>query len=333
MRRADLDVIASRIRDASDVFLFTHEFADGDALGSMVALTLYLQAMGKSVHAFVPGKIQSVYRFLATDELLNTMSAAQATAHIGAADVTCLSADAADVDRLGEWKPLFLSGAERLVVDHHDTNAGFGDVFAINSSASSCCEVLFDLFNMINPQLIDARIASALYTGLVADTGSFQYANTRALSLVHGAQLIELGASPDEISRSIYESKPYGSLRLMAASVAASRLMYGGRVVVSYVTRNMLANSGALDEDMEGITDELRRIADTKAVVLFKEASDGSIKVSLRGKYGFDVKRIATAFGGGGHLLAAGCTIRSELSEAEERILAELDRYLGPSRV
>jgi len=333
MRGVGLDVIASRIRDASDVFLFTHEFADGDALGSMVALTLYLQAMGKRVHAFVPGKIQSVYQFLATDELLNTMSAAQATVHISVAKVTCISVDAADIDRLGEWKPLFLSGVERLVIDHHDTNAGFGEVFAVDGSASSCCEILFDLFNIINPRLIDTRIASALYTGLVADTGSFQYANTKALSLMHGAQLIELGASPDEISRSIYESKPYGSLRLMAASVVASRLMYGGQVVVSYVTRNMLADSGALDEDTEGITDELRRIADTKAVVLFKEASDGSIKVSLRGKYGFDVKRIATAFGGGGHLLAAGCTITSELSKAEERILAELDRYLGPSRI
>ncbi|MCX6087170.1 MAG: bifunctional oligoribonuclease/PAP phosphatase NrnA [Candidatus Cryosericum sp.] len=332
MRGTGLDAIAWRIRAASDVFLFTHEFADGDALGSVVALTLYLQAMGKTVHAFVPGQIQSVYRFLATDELLNTMPAVQAAAHIGTAHVTCLSADAADVDRLGEWKSLFLSGAEHLVIDHHETNAGFGEVFAIDGSASSCCEVLFDLFNLIDPQLIDARIASALYTGLVADTGSFQYANTRALSLVHGAQLVELGASPDEISRCIYESKPYGSVWLMAASVAASRLMYGGQVVVSYVTRTMLEDSGALDEDTEGITDELRRIAGTKAVVLFKEASDGSVKVSFRGKYGFDVKRIATAFGGGGHVLAAGCTITSDLGEAEVRILAELDRYLGPSR-
>lgn len=333
MRGAGLEAIASRIRDASDVFLFTHEFADGDALGSMVALALYLQAMDKIVHAFVPGNIQSVYRFLATDELLNTMSAAQATVHMGSTHVTCLSADAADADRLGEWKPLFLSGAERLVIDHHNTNSGFGDVFAVDSSASSCCEILFDLFNMIDPRLLNARIATALYTGLVADTGSFQYANTTALSLVHGAQLVDLGASPEEISRSIYESRPYGSLRLMAASVAASRLMYGGQVVVSYVTRNMLADSGALDEDSEGITDELRRIAGAKAVVVFKEASDGSVKVSLRGKYGFNVKRIATAFGGGGHLLAAGCTITGELGEAEVRILAELDRYLGPSRI
>ena len=332
MRGEGLDVIASRIRDASDVFLFTHEFADGDALGSMVALTLYLQAMGKSVHAFVPGKVQSVYRFLATDELLNTMTATQAAAHIGKARVTCLSADAADVDRLGEWKSLFLSGAEHLVIDHHDTNGGFGEVFAIDGSASSCCEILLELFGIIDPGLIDRKIASALYTGLVADTGSFQYANTKALSLMHGARLIELGASPDEISRSVYESKPYESLRLMAASVVASRLMYAGQVVVSYVTRNMLAASGALDEDTEGITDELRRIDGTRAVVLFKEASDGSVKVSLRGKYGFDVKRIAAVFGGGGHLLAAGCTIRSELGEAEVRVLAELDRYLGPSR-
>jgi phosphoesterase RecJ-like protein len=333
MRGAGLDAIASKIRDASDVFLFTHEFADGDALGSVVALALYLRAMGKPVHAFVPGQIQSIYRFLATDDVLSTMPAVQAQALIGASHVTCLSADAADVDRLGEWKPLFLAGAEHLVIDHHDTNTGFGEVFAIDGSASSCCEVLFDLFNIIDPRLIDARIASALYTGLVADTGSFQYANTRALSLVHAAQLVELGASPDEISSCIYESRPYGSVQLMAASVAASRLMYGGQAVVSYVTRTMLEDSGALDEDTEGITNELRRIAGTRAVVLFKEASDGSVKVSFRGKYGFDVKRIATAFGGGGHLLAAGCTIAADLCAAEVLVLAELDRYLGPSRI
>ncbi len=332
MKGEGLDAVASRLRDAVEVFLFTHEFADGDALGSTVALTLYLRSMGKSVHAFVPGKIQSVYRFLGTDELVNTWTLDMAEDRIRTARVTCLSADAADVDRLGEWKALFLAGSEHLVVDHHDTNAGFGDVFAIDGQASSCCEVLFELFNILDPHLIDVQIASALYTGLTSDTGSFQYANTRAQSFVHAARLVELGASPDDISRCINESRPYGGLKVMGASVAASRLMYGGQVVLSYVTRKMLAESGAMDEDSEGITDELRRIAGTKAVVLFREAADGSIKVSFRGKYGFDVKRIATAFGGGGHLLAAGCTINSELGEAEARVLAEMDKYLGPSR-
>jgi phosphoesterase RecJ-like protein len=332
MRGDGLEAIASRLRDASEVFLFTHEFADGDALGSMVALVLYLRSMGKAVHAFVPGKVQSVYRFLGTDELLNTWRMDEAAAQIKRSRVTCLSADAADVDRLGEWKALFLAGAERLVVDHHDTNAGFGDVFVVDEHASSCCEVLFELFGAIDPDLVDARIASALYTGLVSDTGSFQYANTKTRSLIHGAQLIDLGASPDEISRSIYESKPYGGLRLMGACVASSRLLYGGQVVVSEVTRAMLEESGSLDEDTEGITDELRRISDTKAVIVFKEAADGSIKVSFRGKYGFDVKRVATTFGGGGHLLAAGCTISRSLGEAEELVLTEMDRYLGPSR-
>lgn len=332
MRGAGLEEIAAHLRAAEDVFLFTHEFADGDALGSMVALVLYLRSMGKEVHAFVPGKVQSVYRFLETDELLNTLDGQEAAARIDRSRVTCLSADAADVDRLGEWKALFLSGAERLVVDHHDTNVGFGDVFAVDENASSCCEVLFQLFGVIDAGLVNAQIASALYTGLVSDTGSFQYANTRTKSLIHGAQLIGLGASPDEISRSIYESKPFGGLRLMGSCVASSRLLYGGQAVLGHVTRAMLSECGSLDEDTEGITDELRRISGTKAVILLKEAADGSVKVSLRGKYGFDVKRVATVFGGGGHLLAAGCTIEKKLDEAEELVLTEMDRYLGPSR-
>jgi phosphoesterase RecJ-like protein len=332
MRGAGLEEIAAHLRAAAEVFLFTHEFADGDALGSMVALVLYLRSMGKEVHAFVPGKVQSVYRFLKTDELLNTLDGEEAAARIDRSRVTCLSADAADVDRLGEWKALFLSGAERLVVDHHDTNTGFGDVFAVDESASSCCEVLFQLFGVIDAGLVDTQIASALYTGLVSDTGSFQYANTRTKSLIHGAQLIDLGASPDEISRSIYESKPFGGLKLMGSCVASSRLLYGGQAVLGHVTRAMLSECGSLDEDTEGITDELRRISGTKAVILLKEAADGSIKVSLRGKYGFDVKRVATVFGGGGHLLAAGCTIEGSLDEAEELVLTEMDRYLGSPR-
>lgn len=332
MRGASLAAIASRLCDSTDVFLFTHEFADGDALGSLVALVLYLRSMEKAVHAFVPGKIQSVYRFLGTDDLINTWSMQKAMARTRETHVTCLSADAADIERLGEWKPLFLAGAERLVIDHHDTNTGFGDFFAVDENASSCCEVLFELFGAIDASRVDARIASALYTGLVSDTGSFQYANTKTQSLINGARLIDLGASPDEISRSIYESKPFGGLKLMGACVASSRLLYGGQVVLSQVTRAMLEESGSLDEDTEGITDELRRISGTKAVILLKEASDGSIKVSFRGKYGFDVKRVATVFGGGGHLLAAGCTINNSLGEAEELVLAEMDRYLGSSR-
>lgn len=332
MKRVSLENIAAAVRDANEVFLFTHEFADGDALGSMVALKLFLSSMGKPVHAFVPGKIQNAYRFLGTDDLLNTMSAEQAAEHVRTGRVTCISADAADVDRLGEWKSLFLSGAQRLVIDHHDTNVGFGDLCAIDGSASSCCEVLLELFMLLDPTRIDRSVASALYTGLTSDTGSFQYANTGIQSFLHAAELVRLGASPDAIARSIYEAKPYGGLRLMAAAVSASRLMYAGQVVLSRVTREMLKSSDAADEDTDGITDELRRIAGTKVIVVLREAQDGSVKASLRGKYGFDVKRIATVFGGGGHLLAAGCTIMKGLDEAEELILAELDRYLGTSR-
>lgn len=332
MRGDGLQAVADRLQQATRVFLFTHEFADGDALGSMVALFFYLSKLGVQVSVFVPGKVQSAYRFLGTDDIINTLSMEEAVREETAKHVTCLSADAADIDRLGEWKPLFLGGSERLVVDHHDTNAGFGDVFAVDGGMSSCCELLFELFKLMDPGLIDERVASALYTGLVSDTGSYQYANTRAVSLRHGAQLIELGASPDAISRNIYESKPYGGLRLMADCIAASRLLYSEQVILSVVTRRMLVHSGTLDEDTEGITDELRRVQGTKAVVLFKEAADGSIKVSLRGKYGFDVKRIATVFGGGGHLLAAGCTIQGTMEEAQNLVLGELDKYLGSDR-
>lgn len=333
MKGSSIATIAVRLKHADPVFLFTHEFADGDALGSMVSLVLYLRSLGKEVYAFVPGKVQTVYRFLGTDDLINTLTLSEAEARIRQSKVTCLSADAADVDRLGEWKQLFLAGAERLVLDHHDTNAGFGDVFFVDETASSCCEVLYELFTVMDASHIDRLVASALYTGLVSDTGSFQYANTKAQSLIYGARLIALGACPDEISRSIYEAKPYGALRLMGSCVASSRLLYNGQVVMARITRAMLQRFHAIDEDTEGITDELRRINGTRAVVLLKEAADGTIKVSLRGKYGFDVKRIATAFGGGGHLLAAGCTIESNMDEAEQRVLAELDRYLGFSRI
>ncbi len=328
MSAVTLADLGARLEKAADIFVFTHEVADGDALGSMVALVIYLRGLGKRVYAFVPGRVQANYRFLGTDELLNTLPEGEARAMVHSRSVTCLSADAADVDRLAQWKDLFLSGAERLVVDHHASNEGFGDAFYVDGTSSSCCEVLLALFTAMGHGPVDTRIATALYAGLAADTGSFQYANTTATSLMHAAQLVDLGASPEAISRSVNESRPYSALRLVAASVTDSRLLYSGQVVLSHVTRRMLEEAGCDEEDTEGVTNELRKIAGTRVVIVLKESSDGTIKVSLRGKYGFDVKRIALAFGGGGHVLAAGCTIQGSLEQAEASVLAELDKYM-----
>ncbi|HPS69469.1 MAG TPA: bifunctional oligoribonuclease/PAP phosphatase NrnA [Candidatus Cryosericum sp.] len=328
MSAVTLADLGARLEKASDVFVFTHEVADGDALGSMVALVLYLRALGKQVYAFVPGRVQASYRFLGTDELLNTITEGEAWEVVHSRKVTCLSADAADIDRLAEWKNLFLAGTDRLVVDHHASNEGFGDAFYVDGTSSSCCEVLLALFTVLGHGPVDARVATALYAGLAADTGSFQYANTTAASLMHAAQLVELGASPEDISRNVNESRPYSTLKLTAASVMDSRLLYSGQVVLAHVTRRMLEEAGCDDEDTEGVTNELRKIAGTRVVIVLKESSDGTVKVSLRGKYGFDVKRIALAFGGGGHVLAAGCTIRGTIQRAEADVLAELDKYI-----
>ncbi|MEV4422257.1 bifunctional oligoribonuclease/PAP phosphatase NrnA [Patulibacter sp. NPDC049589] len=296
----------------------THEHPDGDAIGSLVAATRMLQAMGKDVVAVVaPGDLplSREYAGLATVDLVTNVPD-----DVG--ERTALFLDCGTLDRMPVG-PIRTDSRRILNVDHHHDNTRFGDVDLVDSGASSTVEIIWELMRELAVP-IDLDTAKALYVGLVTDTGQFMWENTGERAHRMAADLISLGVDSFAVYRTLYEGAPWAKLALLGRALERTRREEDGQLTFSLLRREDYVSTGAEDTDSEGIIDHLRTVAGTRLAavareVLFDHPDDptGGVirtKVSLRSSGpGIDVSSIARAGGGGGHPQAAGFT--TELGE------------------
>ncbi|MGD0165780.1 MAG: bifunctional oligoribonuclease/PAP phosphatase NrnA [Gaiellaceae bacterium] len=309
--KADLEAVAQAIRERDDFVLGTHENPDGDALGSMLAMKLALEQLGKSCVMFLPGNapIPFEYRFMPLEELVR----GEPGELIGR---PLIAVDAANEVRLGSDQRLISEAPFVINVDHHHDNSRFGNVNLVAAEASSTSEVLRDLFSELEVKLTP-EIAEALYIALVTDTGRFQYANTSPKTLRLGAELLEAGADAHRIFQRVYETIELSKLRLLARALEHLQVFEGGRLVVSHLERKDFEDSGAASGASEGVIDSLRAVAGVEMSALIQEPPerDGR-RVSLRSsRDDLDVSEIARKEGGGGHRRAAGFATKLELDE------------------
>lgn len=308
-RAAVVDVVRAHPR----FLVVTHEHPDGDALGSMLAVTLGLRTAGKDVAMYLAGTapLPGEYRFLELDELTRTLPD-----DLGVR--VLLAVDCANERRIGE-RETGVGGAKLVVnVDHHHDNSRFGDVTLVDDDASSTAEIVADLLGELGIPLTP-EIARALYVGLVTDTGRFQYTNTTPKAHRLAAELIAAGADVHGVFRHVYETVQFPKLKLLARALERARLLEGGALVVSYLLRDDFAQVGAEEPYSEGIIDHLRAVEGADMVALIREPprSDGPARrVSLRSSDDdVDVSAIARAAGGGGHRQAAGFSSDASLAE------------------
>lgn len=306
----ELEAVAQAIRSHDRFLVVTHENPDGDALGSMLALTLGLRAAGKDVVMYLPGRapLPAEYRFLSLAGLTHDVPA-------DLAERVLLAVDCANERRIGE-DTTAVDGALLVVnVDHHHDNSRFGGVNLIVADASSTAEIVRDILRELDVALTP-EIAEALYVGLVTDTGRFQYTNTTPKALRLAAELVETGADVHGVFQHVYETVQFAKLKLLARALDRASLYEGGRLVVSYLLKDDFAAVGAEEPYSEGIIDQLRSVEGSEMVALIREPprSEGPARrISLRSSHDeVDVSAVARAAGGGGHRQAAGFS--SELS-------------------
>lgn len=299
-----LDAAVTTIRAHERFAVTTHENPDGDALGSLLALHLALVALGKdSVMVVGEQQIPIEYRLLDLPGhgLLTAAPADIASRALVAVD--CAQESRISAKDLAGIVPVALN------IDHHHDNSRFGEVDLVVGDASSCGEVLADVFAALALELTP-EIATPLYVALVTDTGRFQYANTTPKSLRLAATLAEAGAPLDTIFRSVYESVEYARLKLLGRALDSATRYEEGRVVVAYLTRDDFDSVGAAEPDSEGVIDTLRSVVGTELACLLRELPAGGemqCKGSLRASTAdLDVSAIARRFKGGGHRQAAG---------------------------
>ena len=310
---ADQAAVVAAVRSSDRFVVVTHENPDGDALGSMLATTLGLRALGKDASMYLTGTapLPAEYAFLQLDGLSRTLPD-----DLG--QRVLVAVDCANERRIGEAET-GVEGARLVVnVDHHHDNDRFGDVVLIDDRASSTAEIVRDILRELDVALTP-ELAQALYVGLVTDTGRFQYSNTTPKALELAAELVAAGADVQGVFQHVYETVQFAKLKLLARALERAQLYEGGGLVVSYLLRDDFAEVGAEEPYSEGIIDHLRSVEGSEMVALIREPprNDGPARrISLRSSHDeVDVSAIARASGGGGHRQAAGFSSEASIDE------------------
>jgi phosphoesterase RecJ-like protein len=322
-----IERVAAEIRDNERFLLTAHEGPDGDALGSLLGMHHLLTSLGKDSVMFLAAKefpLPIEYRFLPLEEVFHEPPADMSDRVVVFLD--CGNIDRMPVDFLADGDNL------RLNIDHHHDNTLFGDVNLVDVEASCTAEIVYELAILLGVELTP-EMASALYVGLVTDTGKFMYENTNARTHRIAAELIEAGVPVDETYRRLYEHVPSEKLRLLSRALDGIERHCDGTLVLAYVTAADYAASGAGEEMTEGIIDHLRSVEGARVAALIRDLGDrgrAARKVSLRSSGGdIDVSAVARAHGGGGHKRAAGFSTDLEFDALVAFLCAEVTAQLG----
>lgn len=302
-----------------DVLILVHRNPDGDCLGTAFALKRAFENLGRRVCVAATGTVDR--------NLLDITDGAEELfpKFLPSAIV---SVDVATQQMLG---PDLMDYAEHIdySIDHHYTNTEYARYNIVNGSASSAGEVLFDLFTACGIA-IDDVIAEKLYAAIAFDTGCFRYSNTSAHTHEVVAELMKYSFDAPAVVRKMFDIVPLRQLKMERAALDALHLYRNGSVILLPISRKMLEDNGALDEDVAGMVALVRRIEGAVVCATLKETKEGDVKVSLRSADDiFDVSAVAAVFGGGGHVKASGCLIKASLEEAEARLLAAIEDRMG----
>jgi len=317
--------IAAELERAGRILLLSHINPDGDAIGSMLGLRHALRDLGKTPIALASSDIPSYAETLPGIEHVQVYTPGTA---LPEADLIWM-VDTASLERVG---PVHTEHAEHLraqplvIVDHHVTNDGAGRVNLIMSQAASTAEVLYLLLRALEAP-ISPEAATCLLLGLTTDTQSFQTNSTNPQSLHVAAELLKAGAQHRAVVDAVYYATPYSTVQLIGQ--ALSRIERDGALIWTYVSQEMLRQTGAEDEASDDVVQVMQRVAGVRACILFKERAGGDIKISLRSSPGIDVAAIAKTWGGGGHTQAAGATLAMDLDAARREVIPAVQSALA----
>ncbi len=307
------------IKSSKNILIVSHVNPDGDTLGSMCGIySAILDNFKKRSDMLVVSKVPAVYEFIPFIDNVKTLDDIDKSREYD----LVINVDVAAIDRICDGKILFDKAKSTVNIDHHKTNIAYADLNYIDPNASSTGEVLFGCFENMDWE-ISLDTAICLYTAILTDTGSFKFDNTRPGTFECVAKLVEIGVQPSDIYRKVYESDSKTLVMFQAHCVSKAKFLDDEKIAYTLVYRKDMEKFSAGDDCMEGLTEKLRAIVTTKVAFVAKEMKSGYTKVSMRSKSA-DVADICGVFGGGGHRLAAGCTIKAPVEEAAKKVLAEI---------
>ena len=319
MAAPTIEKAKAALNAAQQVIILSHERPDGDAVGSLLALTLSLERAGKNATPVLLEGVPSRFRFLP--------GADKVTSDIPSGGDLLILVDAADLQRTG-FPVEILPRQPDINIDHHPTNTDFALINIVNQKASATTEILYDIIPQLGLE-IDTEVATNLMTGLITDTIGFRTDSVTQRTLEIASKLVGLGAPMAEIYSRTLNQRSFVSAQYWGKGL--SRLEKENGILWTSLTiedRNAVGYPGSDDADLVNL---LATIKGNQVVLIFVEQIGGKVKVSWRSRQGVDVAAIAFSFGGGGHEQAAGATIEGEMQEIQERVLTATRGFISPS--
>lgn len=328
-----MDRTAEHLRNSHSVLLASHTSPDGDAIGSLIAMGLCLKALGKDATLYNQSPIPTVYRYLPS------VSGIQNRVDDPERFETAVILDCGDLDRVGDLAGAIGRIPDVVNIDHHVTNTRFGRFRLIDPTACATAEIVYRLIRRMEIPMVRA-IATAIYTGIFTDTGSFRFSNTNRAAFSICEEMVSAGVDPYEVARHVYGTYSLGRIKLLNRALDSLEISDNGKLSLMTLTREMFEETGTRSEDGDGLINYARFIEDVRIAVLIREYTNGEaasvgavtgrgvnrFHVSLRSDGSVDVGAIAAMFGGGGHRNAAGFNIVTGIGELKSGIFNLAER-------
>ena len=314
-----MTILEQMLEGTKSVAILGHVRPDGDCLGSALGLYNYLRLNHPDIRAAVYLEESSPkFNYLkGYDKIRHQVD--------DACYELCVCLDSGDIQRLGDFQHYLDQADKSLCLDHHVTNTRYGGTNVVPDEASSTCEVLFD---QLDEGKLDRYTAECLYTGIIHDTGVFQYSNTTPETLQAAAFLISFGFDFSKIIEESFYQKTYLQSQIMGRALMESIRFMDGRCIVSMVDRKTMDFYNAVPGDLDGIVNQLRNIKGIDCAIFMYETGVLEYKVSMRSNEKVDVAKVASFFGGGGHVRAAGCTMKGTFHDCINNLSLHIDKQL-----
>jgi len=325
------DEVREIIESSNKIVLTTHVVPDGDAIGSVIAFSEYLKLKGKSPYIINHSQTPFNLKFLDPENSIKVFldDETENSGIIKNADLIIIL-DTNEFSRTRSMESFIIkSVAKKICIDHHSgLKPELFDAHISDTDYPSNCSILYDYIKYDNVEYITKTIASALYVGIMTDTGSFRYPRTTSDVFIMCADLIDKGADPVALYESLYATNSIENLKLASRFINSLEFHYDKKVITGIVTQNDFRDLGLNIDHVEGFSSIIMNILGVKAGIILVELKD-NIKVSFRSKGNILVNELAREFDGGGHKNAAGANIKgTTIPELKNDILNKLEKYL-----
>jgi len=315
----DVKTACEKLSAADNIVILAHQRPDGDTLGAAFALLHILTAAGKKARVSCHDAFPARYGFLSGDYEPDESFTPGFTVAVDVASLPLLCDDFKKYE-----------GKIDLCIDHHKSNSMYAKATLLDTDAAAACETVYEVIRGLGGK-ITKPVADAIFTGITTDTGCFKFPNVTARTHEIAADMIRFGAGHAMINKIMFDTKTRGVLMVEQLILETINYYFDGRCAVIFLPSGLHERYQVLEDDLDGISSFPARIEGVVAGVTIKAAVDGgdSFRISVRTVSPVDASKICMAFGGGGHMNAAGCTMTGTLEEVTEKLLAAIQRELA----